>query len=287
MNYRTEEAINHFIREALTEDVGTIGDVTTMASIPKDTLGIANLKIKDDGILAGVVLSEKIFRYLDPAIKITLLKKDGDAVKTGESAFAVEGKVHTILKAERLVLNCMQRMSGIATYTAKLNKRIAHTNAKLLDTRKTTPNFRIPEKWAVEIGGGVNHRFALYDMILLKDNHIDFAGGIQKAVNAANEYVQQTGKVLKIEVETRNITEVEEALKTKGLARIMLDNMSPVEMKKAIGLINGKYETEASGGITEKNIAEIAETGVDYISVGALTHSIKSLDLSLKAEILR
>jgi nicotinate-nucleotide pyrophosphorylase (carboxylating) len=284
MNYINDQAIQHFIAEALKEDVGE-GDQTTLASIPENTVGEAVLKIKEQGIIAGIELAGKIFAYLEPEIKIDFQKKDGDKVESGEIAFHVKGKVRTILEAERLVLNCMQRMSGIATLTQQLTSMISHTKARLLDTRKTTPNFRIPEKWAVKIGGGVNHRFALYDMILLKDNHIDFAGGVSQAITAAKEYLRKTGKDLKIEVETRNLQEVEEAIKTGGIFRIMLDNMPPDIMKKAVELINGKYETEASGGITEKTIVAVAETGVDYISVGALTHSVKSLDLSLKAEI--
>jgi nicotinate-nucleotide pyrophosphorylase (carboxylating) len=282
MNYLTKEALDHFIAEALREDIGD-GDHTSLSCIPENERGKAQLYVKDKGILAGVELARMIFQYVDPEVEIDFYKTDGEKVTFGEKAFTVRGKIQDILKTERLVLNCMQRMSGIATSTHKLNTLISHTQAKLLDTRKTTPNFRIPEKWAVSIGGGVNHRFGLFDMILLKDNHIDFAGGIKEAIEAAKKYIKHTGKDLQIEVETRNIGEVEQVLKTGGIYRIMLDNMSIEEMTEAIALINKQYQTEASGGITEENIKEVAETGVDYISVGALTHNIKSLDLSLKA----
>jgi len=282
MNYLSKEALDHFISEALKEDIGD-GDHTSLSCIPANERGKAQLYVKDEGILAGIELARMIFHYIDPEIEIDFSKKDGDKAKFGEKAFTVRGKIQDILKAERLVLNCMQRMSGIATATHRMNALISHTQTKLLDTRKTTPNFRIPEKWAVAIGGGVNHRFGLFDMILLKDNHIDFAGGIKEAIEAAKTYIKQTGKTLKIEVETRDLSEVEQALEAGGIFRIMLDNMSVEEMTEAIRLINKRYQTEASGGITEENIKEIAETGVDYISVGALTHYIRSLDLSLKA----
>jgi len=282
MNYLNQNSILHFISEAIKEDIGD-GDHTSLSCIPANEKGKAQLYIKDDGILAGIKLARHIFHFVNPDIHIDFYKKDGDQARFGEKAFAVHGDIQDILKSERLVLNCMQRMSGIATYTNKLTRLISHTPARLLDTRKTTPNFRIPEKWAVAIGGGVNHRFGLYDMILLKDNHIDFAGGVGQAIQAANEYLQRTGKTLKIEVETRSLEEVREALDTGGIFRIMLDNMSVEEMTEAVRMINKRYETEASGGITEETIVDIAETGVDYISVGALTHSIKSLDLSLKA----
>ncbi len=282
MNYLNPNSILHFISEAVNEDIGD-GDHTSLSCIPADEKGKAQLYIKDEGILAGVELAKRVFDFINPDIHIDFYKKDGDRVRFGEKAFVVHGNIQDILKAERLVLNCMQRMSGIATYTDKLNRLIAHTSAKLLDTRKTTPNFRIPEKWAVAIGGGINHRFGLYDMILLKDNHIDFAGGVRQAILTANDYLKRTGKALKIEVETRSLDEVREAIETGGIFRVMLDNMSIEEMTEAVSLIGKRYETEASGGITEETIAEVAQTGVDYISVGALTHSIKSLDLSLKA----
>jgi nicotinate-nucleotide pyrophosphorylase (carboxylating) len=224
-----------------------------------------------------------IVKRVDPALQMEVFIQDGTLVKSGDVGFHLYGNVHSILKAERLVLNCMQRMSGIATMTSQIVNLISHTNAKLLDTRKTTPNFRIAEKWAVKIGGGENHRYGLYDMIILKDNHVDYAGGISKAIRASVEYLKQTGKELKIEIETRSLEEVQEVLNTGGVHRIMLDNMTVATMKKAVEMINGSYEVEASGGVTKDTIKEIAETGVDYISVGALTHSIKSMDISLKA----
>jgi nicotinate-nucleotide pyrophosphorylase (carboxylating) len=282
MDYLSENSVNLFIDSALAEDVGD-GDHSSLSSIPSDAKGKAKLIIKDKGILAGVELAVRIFKRLDPALKTEIFLSDGSPVKEGDIAFLVEGKVHSILTGERLVLNCMQRMSGIATRTAKLKEKIKGTGAKLLDTRKTTPNFRMMEKWAVLIGGGENHRYGLFDMIILKDNHVDYAGGIRKAIESANIYLKRTGKHLDIEIETRNLDEVKEALETGGIKRIMLDNMNTATMKKAVELINRKYETEASGGVTEENIYEIALTGVDYISVGALTHSVKSLDMSLKA----
>jgi nicotinate-nucleotide pyrophosphorylase (carboxylating) len=280
--YLTEEAIQHFIASALAEDVGE-GDHSSLGAIPKNTQSKARLLIKDDGIIAGLELSEKIFRQVDPFLQTTYFKKDGDPIKKGEVAFEVSGSAQSILAAERLVLNCMQRMSGIATYTQRLCKLIEGTSAQLLDTRKTTPNFRLMEKWAVAIGGGRNHRYALYDMIMLKDNHIDMAGGIQKAIENTQRYLKEKNKNLQIEIETRNLKEVEEVIRVGGIDIIMLDNMSTDEMKKAVQVINGKYKTEASGGITETTLRPVAECGVDYISVGALTHSVKSLDLSLKS----
>lgn len=283
MDYLNKEAITHFIAEAFKEDIGD-GDHTSQSCIPENEKGKAQLYIKDEGILAGQDLAGMIFNYIDPSIDIDFTKKDGEKVKFGEKAFTVRGKIRSILMAERLVLNCMQRMSGIATETYRLSQLISHTETKILDTRKTTPNFRIPEKWAVKIGGGVNHRFGLFDMILLKDNHIDFAGGIREAIQAAQSYIQENNKDLKIEVETRDLYEVEEVLNTGGIYRIMFDNMPTEDIIEALKMVNKKYETEASGGITEETIIEIAETGVDYISVGALTHTIRSLDLSLKAD---
>jgi len=279
--YLTESAIQEFIKSALAEDIGE-GDHSTLASVPKDNIDKAQLLVKDDGIIAGLALAEKIFHHVDPALQVKFQVKDGAPVKKGDVAFVVSGPSRSILSSERLVLNCMQRMSAIATYTHKLCKLIEGTNAKLMDTRKTTPNFRIMEKWAVSIGGGLNHRFALYDMVMLKDNHIDMAGGIKKAIESTKNYLDARGKKLKIEVETRSLAEVEEVVSVGGIDVIMLDNMSIDEMKKAVQLIGGKYKTEASGGITESTLRAVADCGVDYISVGALTHSVKSLDLSLK-----
>ena len=274
-----------FIEAALAEDVGN-GDHSTLASIPVDARGKAVLKIKETGILAGMELAEDIFYFLEPEAKFTLYKKDGDAVLHGEIAFEVSAGVHTILKAERLVLNCMQRMSGIATLTNKYVDLIKGYPAKVLDTRKTTPLFREYEKEAVRIGGGVNHRMGLYDMIMLKDNHIDFCGGIEKAIEKTNEYLVRNSLNLKIEVETRSIEDVKRVLAVGNVHRIMLDNYSPDQIEEAVELIGGKYETEASGGINLDNIVSYARTGVDYISVGAIIHHAVSMDLSLKAQIL-
>ncbi|MCP4520269.1 MAG: carboxylating nicotinate-nucleotide diphosphorylase [Cytophagales bacterium] len=282
LEYLSEIAINSFIQLALAEDVGD-GDHSSLACFDGSAQSRAQLIIKDEGILAGVNLAERIFLMVDSSLRFNLLIRDGVQVKHGDIAFTVEGSTLSILKGERLVLNCMQRMSGIATYTKYLNSLIKGTDAKLLDTRKTTPNFRLMEKWAVIIGGGYNHRYNLCDMIMLKDNHIDYAGGITKAVASTVSYLKEKNKDLKIEVETRNLEEVKEALAAEGVHRIMLDNMSPEEMTEAVQLINGKVEVEASGGITEKTIRAVAETGVDFISVGALTHSIMSKDMSLKA----
>ncbi|ARS36977.1 carboxylating nicotinate-nucleotide diphosphorylase [Pontibacter actiniarum] len=280
--YLTENSISEFIARALAEDVGD-GDHSSLAAIPADAQNQARLLVKGEGILAGVELAGYIFRAVDPALQLDVLLKDGTAITYGDVAFTVKGKAQSILTAERLVLNCMQRMSGIATYTHYLASLIEGTGAKLLDTRKTTPNFRIIEKWAVVIGGGQNHRFGLYDMVMLKDNHVDYAGGIREAITATQQYLQEKGKSLKIEVETRNLQEVQETLETGGIDRIMLDNMSTDMMREAVRMIGGKYETEASGGITEETIRAVAECGVDFISVGALTHSNRSIDLSLKA----
>ncbi len=280
--YLSDDSINEFIDRALEEDIRD-GDHSTLSSIPEDAERSAQLLFKGDGIVAGLEMAERIFKRLDPDVKIEMLKKDGDSVSEGEIGFRIHAKARTILTGERLALNCLQRMSGIATYTSKLKDMISHTRAKLLDTRKTTPNFRIMEKWAVAIGGGVNHRFGLFDMVMLKDNHVDFAGGIKNAIEGCKKYLSEKGLDLKIEVETRNIAEVEEVVATGGIHRIMLDNMLPSDMKEAVRIIGGKFETEASGGITEKTISDVAETGVDFISVGALTHSYTSLDISLKA----
>ncbi|RDV14465.1 carboxylating nicotinate-nucleotide diphosphorylase [Pontibacter diazotrophicus] len=280
--YLTENSIGEFIARALAEDIGD-GDHSSLAAIPADAQNQARLLIKGDGILAGVELATYIFKAVDPELQVEILLQDGAQVKYGDIGLTVKGKAQSILTAERLVLNCMQRMSGIATYTNSLQQLIAGTGAKLLDTRKTTPNFRMMEKWAVVIGGGHNHRFGLYDMVMLKDNHVDYAGGIREAITATQRYLQEKGKNLHIEVETRNLQEVREVLETGGIQRIMLDNMAPDMMREAVKMIAGRYEVEASGGITEKTIRAVAACGVDYISVGALTHSMKSLDISLKA----
>lgn len=264
------------------EDIGD-GDHSSLAAIPEDLQQEAQLLIKDDGVIAGLQLAEWIFKRFDDTLEVVLLKQDGDVVCEGDIGLRVKGKARSILSTERLVLNCLQRMSGIATYTRKMTELIHHTKAKLLDTRKTGPNFRIAEKWAVKIGGAENHRFGLYDMIMLKDNHVDYAGGVAQAIASTKKYLKENEKDLKIEVETRNLREVEEALAAGGVDVIMLDNMLPSMMQDALRMINGQCQTEASGGITEKNIKEIAETGVDFISVGALTHSYTSLDISLKA----
>ncbi len=280
--YLSKEGIDNFIDRALLEDIGD-GDHTTLASIPPGAIEIARLLCKEDGIIAGAEMAEMIFKRLDPRLSVQILKMDGTRMHKGEVVFLVEGPAASILTGERLVLNCMQRMSAVATYTHNLNRLINHTKARLLDTRKTTPGFRMMEKWAVAIGGGVNHRFGLFDMILLKDNHVDFCGGISKAIRATKAYLKENGKDLRIEIETRSLKEVKEVLEVGGVHRILLDNMKPGMLIEAVELINGRFETEASGGITEATIKSVAETGVDYISVGALTHSYKSLDLSLKA----
>jgi nicotinate-nucleotide pyrophosphorylase (carboxylating) len=280
-SYLTEEALQSFIKTALAEDIGE-GDHSSLGAIAHDLQSSARLLIKDNGILAGVELAGIIFNQVDPLLKINFYKKDGDIIHKGEIAFDVVGHARSILSAERLVLNCLQRMSGIATYTRQLCNLIERTGATLLDTRKTTPNFRLMEKWAVVIGGGQNHRFALYDMVMLKDNHVDMAGGIQQAIENTQHYLQKKKKDLKIEIETRNLTEVAEAIRVGGIDIIMLDNMTIDEMKMAVQMIGGKYKTEASGGITEATLRAVAESGVDFISVGALTHSVRSLDLSLK-----
>ena len=280
-SYLTPQAIQSFIQSALAEDIGE-GDHSGRGAVPENTLASARLLVKDDGIMAGLEIAEKIFQQVDTRLKVEFLKKDGDEIHKGDIAFVVHGPARSILSAERLVLNCMQRMSGIATYTRRLCHIIEGTKAHLMDTRKTTPNFRLMEKWAVTIGGGLNHRFALYSMIMLKDNHIDMAGGIRTAIENTKQYLLKTCKKLEIEVETRTLDEVNEVLAVGGIDVIMLDNMSVEEMSVAVRRIGGKYKTEASGGITEATLLKVAECGVDYISVGALTHSVKSLDLSLK-----
>jgi len=273
-----------FIEAALKEDVGA-GDYSTLSCIPPTARGKAILKIKEDGILAGVAMAQAIFHYLEPQAAFTLYKKDGDEVKVGELAFEVTASVHTILKAERLALNCMQRMSGVATLTRQYVDAIKEYRSEILDTRKTTPLFRMLEKEAVRIGGGCNHRMGLYDMVMLKDNHIDFCGGIEKAIETSNQYLAANNLDLKIEVETRNLDDVRRVLAVGKVHRIMLDNYTPDMITEAVALIDGKYETEASGGITLENIRAYAATGVDYISVGAITHHAVSMDLSLKAQL--
>ena len=280
--YITEASLDAFIVQALNEDLGD-GDHSSLASIPEHATNEAYLLMKDSGVIAGMELAEIIFKKLDSELKVLSTTADGTHVNKGDIIMRVQGRSQAILSAERLVLNCMQRMSGIATLTARLTSMISHTKARLLDTRKTTPNFRMMQKWAVVIGGGVNHRYGLFDMIMLKDNHADFAGGITQAVSSTLDYLKKTGRDLKIEVETRNLEEVREALATGAVDRIMLDNMSVSTTKEAVEIIAGRTETEASGGITESTIADVAGTGVDYISVGALTHSARSIDISLKA----
>jgi nicotinate-nucleotide pyrophosphorylase (carboxylating) len=282
--YITNDFLRDFIRAALAEDVGE-GDHTTLAAIPAEAEKSARLLVKDRGILAGVDLAREIFHHVDRNIRMEIFMADGDAIKNGDIAFIITGSARTILTLERLVLNCMQRMSAIATTTRHYADLISGTNAKLLDTRKTTPNFRLLEKWAVQVGGGENHRLGLFDMIMLKDNHIDMAGGISAAINRTKDYLRAIDRKLPVEIETRNLSEVQEVLDNAGVDIIMLDNMDLPTLRAAVKLIDGRCKTEASGGVTEDTIRAIAECGVDYISVGALTHSIKSLDLSLKAGI--
>lgn len=279
-----DKQLHHLIDEALKEDVGD-GDHSTLSCIPAGEMGKAVLKIKEDGILAGLDVAAKIFAYKEKSSVFTAFKKDGEAMKYGEKAFEITASVHTILQCERLVLNCMQRMSGIATLTSQYTDKLKGYKTRLLDTRKTTPNFRLLEKEAVRVGGGVNHRFGLYDMIMLKDNHIDFCGGIEKAIEKADEYVKTRKPGLKIEIETRSLEDVKKVIKIgKGkVFRVMLDNFTPELISEALKLINGAFETEASGGINLENIQAYAATGVDYVSVGALIHQARSLDLSLKA----
>ncbi|MEX2235659.1 MAG: carboxylating nicotinate-nucleotide diphosphorylase [Cyclobacteriaceae bacterium] len=280
--YITDDFLQGFVAAALTEDVGE-GDHSTLASIPHDAQSTARLLIKDHGILAGVEIARYIFTYADKGLRMEVFLEDGSAIKNGDVAFTISGSSRSILTMERLVLNCMQRMSAIATKTHHYASLISGTKARLMDTRKTTPNFRLLEKWAVLIGGGKNHRIGLFDMIMLKDNHIDMAGGISAAINRTKEYLRAIDKKLPVEIETRNLSEVQAVLKTRGVDIIMLDNMDLPTMREAVRLIGGKYKTEASGGVTEDTIRSIAECGVDFISVGALTHAVKSLDLSLKA----
>ncbi len=274
-----------FIKAALQEDIGA-GDFSTLASIPADARGKAILKVKESGIIAGIQLAESIFKFLEPGASLKQFVKDGDQVKIGDIAFEIEAAIHTILKAERLALNCMQRMSGIATMTHKYVEAVSDYPVKILDTRKTTPLFRRYEKEAVLIGGGHNHRMGLYDMIMLKDNHIDFCGGIQKAILKTNDYLKSNNLDLKIEVETRNLADVKDVLEVGQVHRIMLDNFTPEALQEAVQLIGGAFETEASGGITLENIVAYAAAGVDYISTGAIIHHAVSMDLSLKAQLL-
>lgn len=274
--------LDEFVRRALSEDLGD-GDHTSLACINEDEKSAARLEVRERGILAGIGVAKRVFELYDSSLEIEILKNDGDSVIEGDIAFIVKGATRSILSTERLVLNLMQRMSGIATKTHQMLEMISHTDAILLDTRKTTPGIRFIEKEAVAIGGGGNHRFGLYDMIMIKDNHIDYAGGISKAIQKTHSYLDANNKKLKIEVEVRSLNELDEVLTEGKVHRIMLDNFSPKEIENALKRIPQEYETEASGGITEENIVAYAETGVDFISVGALTHSVKSLDLSLKA----
>lgn len=277
-----EQLIDELIDLAFAEDIGD-GDHTTLCCIPATAMGKSKLLIKEPGVLAGVEVARKIFHRFDPELKMTVYIEDGAEVKPGDVPFVVEGRVQSLLQTERLMLNVMQRMSGIATMTRKYVKQLEGTKTRVLDTRKTTPGLRMLEKAAVKIGGGVNHRIGLFDMILLKDNHVDFAGGIDKAINRAKEYCKEKGKDLKIEIEVRNFDELRQVLSIGGVDRIMLDNFTPENTKKAVEMIGGKYETESSGGITFDTLRDYAECGVDFISVGALTHSVKGLDMSFKA----
>ena len=274
--------IEEIVRLALQEDIGD-GDHTSLATIPEQATGKAVLMAKDTGILAGIEVAREVFRQVDPDIKMDMMLNDGDAIKKGDRVFVVSGKARSLLTAERTALNFLQRMSGIATFTRKLADELKGTGARLLDTRKTTACNRTLEKMAVRLGGGHNHRFGLYDMIMIKDNHIDFAGGIKQAIRATHRYLKEKGKDLKIEIEVRNFDELREVMRVGAVDRIMLDNFTPDDLRKAVEIIGDKYETEASGNISFKNIRKYAETGVDFISVGALTHQINSLDLSLKA----
>lgn len=279
---KVEELVDRLIDLSFAEDIGD-GDHTTLCCIPEDAMGKSKLLIKEDGILAGVEIAKEVFHRFDPTMQVEVLMGDGTKVKKGDVAMIVTGKVRSLLQTERLMLNIMQRMSGIATMTAKYVERLEGTHTRVLDTRKTTPGMRMLEKQAVKIGGGCNHRIGLFDMILLKDNHVDFAGGIANAINRCHEYLKQKGLDLKIEIEVRNFDELKQAMDCGGIDRIMLDNFSVADTKKAVEIVGGKYETESSGGITFDTLRNYAECGVDYISVGALTHSVKGLDMSFKA----
>ena len=276
------ELIDRLIDLAFAEDIGD-GDHTTLSCIPATAMGKSKLLIKEAGVLAGIEIAKEIFHRFDPTMKVAVFINDGTEVKPGDVAMVVEGKVQSLLQPESRMLNVMQRMSGIATMTRKYVKQLEGTKTRVLDTRKTTPGLRMLEKAAVKIGGGVNHRIGLFDMILLKDNHVDFAGGIDKAINRAKEYCKEKGKDLKIEIEVRNFDELQQVLNIGGVDRIMFDNFTPENTKKAVEMIGGKYETESSGGITFDTLRDYAECGVDFISVGALTHSVKGLDMSFKA----
>ena len=277
-----EQLIDELIDLAFAEDIGD-GDHTTLCCIPDTAMGKSRLLIKEPGILAGVEIARKIFHRFDPDLKMTVYIEDGTAVKPGDVAFVVEGRVQSLLQTERLMLNVMQRMSGIATMTHRYVKKLEGLHTRILDTRKTTPGMRMLEKAAVKIGGGVNHRIGLFDMILLKDNHVDFAGGIENAISRCHDYLKAKGKDLKIEIEVRNLDELKEVMRVGGVDRIMLDNFSPELTKEAVKIVGGKYEIESSGGITFDTIRDYAESGVDFVSVGALTHSVKGLDMSFKA----
>jgi nicotinate-nucleotide pyrophosphorylase (carboxylating) len=277
-----QKELELIIANAVREDIGE-GDHSSLACIPEEAKGKAKLLVKDDGIIAGVQFAQMVFNYIDKDLKTEVFINDGDFVRYGDVAFTVEGKSQSILKAERLVLNAIQRMSAIATKTNKYVKILEDTNTQILDTRKTTPGIRALEKWSVLIGGGTNHRFALYDMVMLKDNHIDFAGGIEQAIVKTNKYLKDKKLDLKIEIETRNLEEVDEVLRVGNIDRIMLDNFSYEDLTEAVKRINHKYETEASGGITEQTLRKYADCGVDFISSGALTHSVSNMDFSLKA----
>ena len=277
-----ERLIDELIDLAFAEDIGD-GDHTTLCCIPDTAMGKSRLLIKEPGILAGVESARKIFHRFDPDLKMTVYIEDGTAVKPGDVAFVVEGRVQSLLQTERLMLNVMQRMSGIATMTHRYVKKLEGLHTRILDTRKTTPGMRMLEKEAVKIGGGVNHRIGLFDMILLKDNHVDFAGGIENAISRCHDYLKAKGKDLKIEIEVRNLDELKEVMRVGGVDRIMLDNFSPELTKEAVKIVGGKYEIESSGGITFDTIRDYAESGVDFVSVGALTHSVKGLDMSFKA----
>lgn len=277
-----EELINQLLDLAFAEDIGD-GDHTTLSTIPADAMGRSRLIIKEEGVLAGVKEAEKVLHKVDPSIKMNVMIEDGARVKPGDIAFTAEGRVRSLLIAERTMLNIMQRMSGVATMTRKYQDELEGLHTKVLDTRKTTPGMRIMEKEAVKIGGGTNHRIGLFDMILIKDNHIDFAGGIEKAIERAREYCKEHGKDLKIEVEVRSLDDIRRVMAIGGVDRIMFDNFTPELTKEAVALVNGTMETESSGGITIKNLRQYGEAGVDFISVGALTHSVKGLDMSFKA----
>lgn len=281
-NTNTERLIDELIRLAFAEDIGD-GDHTTLCCIPATEMGRSKLLIKEAGILAGVEIAKKVFQAFDPELKMTVYMNDGAEVKPGDVAFIVEGKVQSLLQTERLMLNIMQRMSGIATMTHRYVALLEGLHTRVLDTRKTTPGMRLLEKQAVKIGGGVNHRIGLFDMILLKDNHVDFAGGIENAITRCHEYLKEKGKDLKIEIEVRNLDELREVLRVGGVDRVMFDNFTPELTREAVALIDGRFETESSGGITFETIRSYAEAGVDFVSVGALTHSVKGLDMSFKA----